>query len=509
MHNADESHAIDYSRKWYAMAAVAMSIFLATIDGSIVIIAMPTFVRELNTTFPTAQWIALAYMLTIVTLLVSVGRLADMVGKKQIYTAGVLIFTVGSGLCGLAPSVYWLIGFRVIQAIGASMTMALGAAIITEAFPPYERGKALGLIGSIVSIGVMIGPPLGGILIDIFSWQWIFFVNLPVGAAGVAMALAFLPNMRPPESGQRFDFPGAITLFISLSSLLLALTVGQNIGFAARPIFAAFGLFAVFLVLFVVIELRATQPMLDLRLFKRSLIGINLAMALIVFVCTTAMLFLFPFYLENILGYQTRNVGFMLMIIPLFLGLVSPIAGSISDKVGTRKITVVGLLILGAAFIGLRTLDTDTTTIGYLLAAFPIGLGSGVFQSPNNSAVMGDAPRSQLGVVSGLLSISRVLGQTMGIAVGGAIWGGRVMHHAGQPLGGDATNAAASAQVAGLHDTLVVLFLLMVVAIAMSIWAVLQERKQHDKLQDVQHPQESQHVAPQQSCPPCETERAG
>src|SRR5262245_40098666 len=171
--------AVDYSRKWYVMAAVAMSIFLATLDGSIVNVALPTLVRDLNTNFATVQWVVLAYLLTQATLLLGIGRLGDMIGKKPIFNAGFVVFTVGSVLCGLAPSVYWLIGFRVVQAIGAAMTLALGAGIMTEAFPAKERGKALGLIGTVVSVGVVLGPTLGGIIIEAASWHWIFFVNLP------------------------------------------------------------------------------------------------------------------------------------------------------------------------------------------------------------------------------------------------------------------------------------------------------------------------------------------
>ena len=188
---------IDYTRKWYVMAAIAMSLFLATIDGSIVNVALPTLVRELNTDFATVQWVVLGYLLVQTTLMLSMGRLGDMIGKKPIYTAGVIIFTLGSLLCGLAPTVLWLIGFRLLQAIGASMTLSLGTAIVTEAFPPTERGRALGLSGTIVSVGIVFGPTIGGIILEALSWHWIFFVNLPVGILGTVMALRYVPDFRP------------------------------------------------------------------------------------------------------------------------------------------------------------------------------------------------------------------------------------------------------------------------------------------------------------------------
>ncbi|HEX9971345.1 MAG TPA: MFS transporter, partial [bacterium] len=175
---------IDYSRKWLVMSALGMGIFLATIDGSIVNVALPTLVTQFNTRFEVVQWVVLGYLLTLATLMLSIGRLADMVGKKPIYLAGMVIFTFGSLMCGLSQTVYWLIGFRIFQAIGAAMMISLGTGILTEAFPPQERGKAMGIVGAIVSIGIITGPTLGGFLIDLISWHWIFFVNIPVRIIG-------------------------------------------------------------------------------------------------------------------------------------------------------------------------------------------------------------------------------------------------------------------------------------------------------------------------------------
>ncbi len=467
---------IDYSRKWYVMAAVAISILLATIDGSIVNVALPTLVRELNTNFATVQWVVLAYLLTQATLLLSIGRLGDMVGKKPIYTAGFVVFTVGSVLCGLSPTVYWLIGFRVLQAIGAAMMLALGAAIVTEAFPPHERGRALGLFGLTVSVGVVLGPTMGGIIIEALSWHWIFFVNLPVGIVGTWMALRFIPAHKPVGK-QRFDYPGAVSLFISLLSLLLALTVGQQIGFGQRPIVALFVGWGIFLVLFIAIELKSSQPMIDLRLFRNMLLSINLVTGFITFVAIAGVFILMPFYLENVLGYNTRQVGYLLAIVPVMLGITAPISGSMSDRFGTRPITVVGLVSLLIGYYAASTLNVQTTAPGYIVRLLPIGIGMGIFQSPNNSAIMGSAPRERLGVVSGLLSITRTLGQTSGVAVMGALWAGRVFSYLGETLPSGATTAPAAAQIAGLHDTFVTAAILIAIALGLSIWGLVKERR--------------------------------
>lgn len=470
------SQPVDYSRKWYVMAAVAMSIFLATIDGSIVNVALPTLVRDFDTDFATVQWVVLAYLLTQATLLLSVGRLGDMIGKKPIYSAGFVVFTVGSALCGLAPTVFWLICFRVIQAVGAAMALALGMAIVTEAFPPNERGKALGISGTIVSVGIVVGPTLGGVLIDALSWHWIFFVNLPVGLVGTVMALRFVPNFKP-AGRQRFDYPGAFTLFVSLLALLLALTVGQRLGFDESRVLLLFAVWAVFLALFIFIEWRVGQPMIDLRIFRNGLFSVNLVTGFATFIAIAGTIILMPFYLENMLGYDTRHVGLLLAVVPIFLGITAPISGTLSDRFGARPITVIGLVILAAGYYALSTLTAQTSAAGYLLRMVPIGIGMGVFQSPNNSAVMGSVPRQRLGIASGLLAITRTLGQTTGIAVLGAVWAGRVAFHAGAILTGGATAASTVNQVAGLHDTLLTITVVIALAVLLSIWGLVQERR--------------------------------
>ena len=465
---------IDYSRKWYVMTAVAMSIFLATIDGSIVNVALPTLVRELNTNFATVQWVVLAYLLTISTLLLSMGRLGDMIGKKPIYIAGFIGFTIGSVLCGLAPTIHWLIAFRAVQALGASMTMALGMAIITEAFPPRERGRALGIGGSIVSVGIVVGPTLGGIILDALSWHWIFFVNLPVGIIGTIVALKFVPDFKP-TGAQKFDYPGAITLFISLLAFLLALTWGQQIGFTDPRILLLFVVWVTFLAVFIITEWRMPQPMIDLRLFTNNLFSINLITGLMTFVAIAGAIILMPFYLEGILGYAPRQVGLMMAFIPIGLGVMAPISGALSDRFGSRPITVAGLLILVSGYMAMSTLTADTTVWGYAWRVLPIGIGMGIFQSPNNSAVMGAAPRERLGIASGLLSITRTLGQVTGIAILGAVWAARVMLYHGSVLAEGATTASVPAQISGLQDTFWGVSGWVMIALMLSVWGLIQE----------------------------------
>jgi EmrB/QacA subfamily drug resistance transporter len=470
---------IDYNVKWFVLAAVGMGVFLATIDGSIVNIALPTLVEAFDTNFPSVQWVVLAYLLTITTLMLSVGRLADMIGKKSIYASGFVIFTLGSALCGISPSVYWLIAFRVFQAVGAAMIMALGTAIVTEAFPPQERGKALGITGSIVSVGIVIGPTIGGLLIQSLSWNWIFYVNLPVGILGIWMVMRYVPAIRP-ASRQRFDILGALTLFASLLCLLLALTNGQERGFTSLPILIMFALSAILLAVFIYIELHSQQPMIDLSLFRNRLFSTNLATAILTFIAFSGVIILMPFYLENVLGYSPRQAGLLLVTVPVMLGISSPISGVLSDRMGTRLIGSIGLAIILAGYIGVSTLSAETTSLGYILRFIPVGLGFGIFQSPNNSAIMGAAPRERLGIVSGMLAISRTLGQTTGIALMGAIWASRVLHYAGEAVPGGATQAAPAYQVAALQDTFLVVIGILSLALLLSLISLYTEKRERE-----------------------------
>jgi EmrB/QacA subfamily drug resistance transporter len=458
------------------MACVAMGVFLSTVDASIVNIALPQLVQEFHTDFPTVQWVPLAYMLVITTLMLSVGRLADIVGKKQIYTLGLLIFTASSALCGFSQSIEALIGFRVVQAIGAAMNMALGAAILTEAFPPSERGTALGVVGTVVSLGVIVGPAVGGILIDILSWHWIFFVNIPVGIIGVAMAMRFLPSIKPDDTNQQFDYFGALAIFVFLITLLLGLTEGQRLGFTALPIVALFGVSLLALGGFIAIELGSKQPMVNLHLFKNSLISVSLIMGFIAFITISGTVLLISFYLQDILGYSTRTAGLLMSVVPVLLGISSPISGVLSDRFGTRKITLVGLGILVVGYVLLQYLDQHTGMLAYILLFIPIGIGMGVFQSPNNSAIMGEAPKTQLGVVSGLLSESRVLGQTLGVALVGAFWAGRVFDRLGETLPKGATTAPIAIQVAALQDTFFVMAIMMLLALLLGVGLLVKKQ---------------------------------
>lgn len=478
MHRESPAAAVtverDYSRKWFVMSAVAMGIFLATIDGSIVNVALPTLTTALDTNFATVQWVVLIYLLTLTTLQAVVGRLADMYGRKVLYNSGFIVFTLGSLLCGLSPTVGWLIAARVLQGIGGALILALGMAIVTDAFPPGERGRALGITGSIVSIGIVTGPTLGGLIIEHLSWHWIFFVNVPIGILGTYLAWRHIPHTRPP-GGQVFDLGGAATLCVFLLALLLGLTTGQQQGFTSPQALGLFVVATFFLAVFIFLQSRHSQPIIPPALFRVRLFRVNIITGFLVFIAVSVIV-LMPFYLELGLGYGVQQVGLLLAAVPIGLGITSPISGWLSDRFGSRPISVLGLGLTVTAFLLLATLSAETTAIGFMLRYLPLGIGVGMFQSPNNSAIMGSVPRERLGVSSSLLAITRSMGQTVGFAVLGAIWAAETLRAAGGVVVGGAEAAPPAAIAAGIQQVALVSAGLAAVALVIALFAWRGER---------------------------------
>lgn len=472
----EQTSPVDYKNKWFVVLAVGSGAFLATIDGSIVNVSLPTITAALHTNFTTIQWVVLAYLLTVTSLMLSIGRLGDIFGKKRLYLAGFAVFTIASACCGFATQVYSLIGLRIVQGIGASMIMALGAAIITEAFPENERGKALGIMGAVIAVGIVTGPALGGFVIELLSWHWIFFMNIPVGIAGICMVWRFIPDFKPLHR-QRFDLPGAMILFACLFCLLIGLSLGQQRGFSDSAVLTLIPASLMLMVSFLWVESRVEQPMIQLKLFKNPLLCVNLLTGWLSFVAIGGIFILFPFYLSIILGYPTLKVGLLISVIPISLGIFSPIAGGLSDRLGGRPIITLGLIVLFIGYMASSTLTAQTTATGFMLRIVLIGVGTGLFVSPNNSAIMGAGPREHLGVVSGLMAISRTLGQTVGIAVIGTVWAVRVRTLTGNWDLKDITQAPIDAQVKGLNFVFILVALMILVGLCLSFYGYVLDRK--------------------------------
>jgi EmrB/QacA subfamily drug resistance transporter len=467
------------NNKWLAIAGIGMGVFMATLDASIVNISLPILVEELNTDFATITWVVLSYVLVLTSLMLGAARLGDMIDKKKLYFTGLALFTFSSLLCGLAPDVEWLIAFRALQGMGAAMTQALGAAIISEVFPAKERGRALGIIGSTVSIGIAVGPPVGGLLIGLAGWRSIFLVNVPVGIITLLVISRFVPSS-PARAGQRFDGLGAFILFVTLACYALGMTFGQQQGFdmllpRALVITAVVGF-----IVFIYSQTRIQQPMIDLRIFRNILFSLNLLMGFLVFVVMAGM-YIMPFFLTLVRGFPIQQVGLIMMATPIAMGVIAPLAGTLSDRFGSRGISLAGLLMIIVGCLSLSTLSPEVSALGFVARLVPFGIGMGLFQSPNNSAIMGAAPRDRMGVASGLLALARTLGQTTGVPLMGSLFTTLVITHAGLQPGADITTIPGVWLVQGINVTYrIAAFIILgsVILASLALWIDSRRKRQ-------------------------------
>ncbi|MCL4542958.1 MAG: MFS transporter, partial [Deltaproteobacteria bacterium] len=410
--------------KWFILSTVLVGATMSALDVSIVNVAMPTMEHSFVVPMSVIEWVAMAYMLTLTIFLPLFGRLADMFGRTKMYSIGFIVFTVGSALCGIAPSADFIIFSRVLQAIGAGLLQANSVAIITQAFPSNELGKAIGLQGSVQAIAMSIGPFVGGMLIALVSWRLIFYVNVPIGIIGILMAFLILPpskaNMK--KEREKIDYLGISLFAAGLAFLVLAVNEGSKLGWTSPVILAYFFIAALFLPLFIYTELKVEHPMIDLKLFKKWGFSAGNTTGMLSYYVLFAVLFLMPFYLEDLLHYNAVVTGSILTPIPLSMAIIAPFAGAISDKVGSRMMTTLGMFICAVATLLLSFLGSSAN-ISLLIVEFIIlGIGMGIFTPPNNSAIMLSAPPERLGVAGGILNMMRALGLIFGVDISGLIF---------------------------------------------------------------------------------------
>ncbi len=407
---------------------------MSTLDISIVNISLPRIMGDLDANLSAIQWVVLAYLLTITSLLLTFGRLADLVGRKRVYIAGFAVFTVGNLLAGLSHNVAELIMARALTGVGGAMIQANGAAITAAVFPPEERGKALGLNGTIVAAGLVTGPTIGGVLTDALGWRSIFFVAIPVGLLAIPLAALILREERisMPRGIRRepFDWLGAALWAAFLFTFLFALNRGPDIGWSSPLLLALFSASLVLLVVFVFVELRNAHPTIRLSLFRIWSFTAGCTASFSSFVGMQASAFLMPFYLQVALALSARTAGVLMTTVALTMALVAPFSGRLSDRYGSRGLASAGLAIM---VLGLFLLSRVTTAgqdyapiVGTLVV---LGLGIGMFQSPNNSFIFGSVPREHYGVASGFIATMRNAGSSLGITLWGTIVTSRLASH--------------------------------------------------------------------------------
>ncbi len=406
---------------WLVVVTVCIGAFMSQLDASIVTMAFPTLQRSFHASLGSVTWVGLSYLLVLVGLVTGIGRMADMVGRKLLYTYGFAVFIVGSALCGLAPTLPALIGFRVLQGVGAAMIQANSVAIVVLALPREKLGRGIGIQGAAQALGLALGPTIGGLLIGLGGWRLIFLINVPVGLCGMAMARYLVPRSRDLQPRTPFDWPGLALFVPGVGALLCAVSFGNTLGWASPTVV---GLFAVAVAVgtgFVRRERRTAFPMVDLSLFGRLPFSAGVASGLLSYVVLFGTLFVVPFYLERGLGLGPGRAGLLLGVMPVALGIAAPLAGRLAERFGARPLTIAGLALVVTAMAGLVAFHGSTSTIAAELAVLGVGLGT--FTPPNNAAIMGAVPRQQSGLASGVLNTTRGLGTAMGLAVTSLVFG--------------------------------------------------------------------------------------
>lgn len=394
---------------------ISLGSFMAGLDATIVNIALPAIGKAFDVSTVTVSWVLNAYLIILVSLLLAASRLGDMRGYRNIFLGGFAIFTLGSALCGLAPSIDVLIGSRMLQAVGGAVISALGSVMVTSYLSSSMRGQALGIVAMFTMLGAALGPVIGGFLTSAFSWQYIFYVNLPVGIAAIILGWRIIPKRDPVSPGSKLDIPGVVLVFIALSTLIYGLTSLQGPSPATGT--AALVISLVFWALFSLREKRSGEPLVNFRLFERrgySLQNINI---MLIQMAMAGVMVLMPFYLEMVKKIPADNAGTILLALPVGMILTAPLAGKISDVIGTKKPIMLGFAVAAVALFFLSTLSA-TSSIGHVcIYLFLLGAGTGVAFSPLNSAVMGESPVKDRGATSGLIKMMTNLGSSLGVAM--------------------------------------------------------------------------------------------
>jgi EmrB/QacA subfamily drug resistance transporter len=436
-------------RKWWTLGAVSFGLFMIMLDNTVVNVALPAIQRDLKIGVSELEWVVNGYALTFAVLMLTGGKLADMLGRRRMFIVGLAIFTLASLACGLANSAGVLIGARIVQGIGSALMNPATLSIITATFPPRQRGMAIGIWAGVSAMALAIGPLLGGILTQQISWGWIFFVNVPVGILAILVARIAIDESRDTSHEQKLDLPGLITSAVGLFALTYGLIEANKYGWTSGRIVGLFALCVVALAIFVVIEMRSRLPMLDLSLFKNpTFAGANLVM-LLVALAMFGVFFFVSIYMQNVLGYSPTQAGAAFLPMTVLIVLFAPIAGKLSDRIGSRWLMGTGMVLVSTSLLIFSRLGLGSTYWHILPGLIVGGLGMAITMTPTTAAAMGSVAVDKAGVGSAVLNSMRQVGGSLGIALMGAI----VVSYVSAPVG---TAQALPQFVDGLQHALLV-----------------------------------------------------
>lgn len=404
------------ANRWKILSATLFILIMTPLDGTSVNVAIPIMQKQFHLALSQVAWVSLIYLLVCTSFILPFGRMGDIWGFRRVFLGGALIFVLSSALCGFSPAFHWLIIGRTIQGIGACMLMSVSSALTTAIFPSRERGRALGVVGMVIAIGAIIGPSLGGFLTSIGGWRLIFLINLPIGIVGLILCSKMVPEIMM-DKGSSIDWTGAILLVLSLGCFMLAVTQGEYWGWKSA---AVLGLMAAFLILgtlFFVTELKLDSPILDFSLFNHpTFTGANIALTMN-FMSQFCVTFLVPKYLMDGMHMSVAKTGLVMMASPLVIFAIAPLSGALSDHIGTRPLAIAGELLVTLGLAGLAFIVPIKNVLYVVTSLLMVGIGAGLFQSPNNSAIMGSVPKERLGTGSAVLAAMRNLGMALGITV--------------------------------------------------------------------------------------------
>lgn len=402
--------------KWLVFLTTVIGTFMATLDGSIVNIALPTINIFFHSTIDEVQWVITAYLLVISSLLLVFAKIGDMFGRRILYSVGFFIFALGSLFCSFSTSLWILVGSRCIQAIGAAILLSNSYAIIMNTFKDNTRGRALGTVGAVVALGSITGPAIGGLLISYFSWESIFIINVPIGIIGVILSIIILPKQETLLK-EKYDYTGSIILLIFIVSLLLFVDKGHDWGWLSFQTIIALIISIIFGLSFIKYEKKLDYPILDLELFKIKSFKVGNITCFISFICISSNIILLPFYMHRILHLTAGEMGILLSIFPITLAIIAPTSGYLSEKIEHRYLTTLGLLLIMSGLIYFSFLNEHSSNYHIVIAQIILGIGQGLFQSPNNNSILSSVPDIKIGIASGVNSLMRFLGMTVGAAL--------------------------------------------------------------------------------------------